>query len=190
MRQAYDYWQDQPGNYSGSRRGTHRRLVIGWHTERTRSEKRSHVVQFTEASVANTTIDANRPRWTPRRDATTSALRLPNTRCGVGIHKTVETVSKLDVSETSFPDTRAHTHMMHTRQTCSPEPSDTARRPVPDTSRPGNFYSAQSVASVSATGRLSNFTKTTDRSVPFDPTIEMRNLLRTLLNTHSHTIPS
>jgi len=119
-----------PAAGAGQRRAVappHWRLVIGWHTERTRSEKRSHVVQFTEASVANTTIDANRPRWTPRRDATTSALRLPNTRCGVGIHKTVDTVAKLYESETIVPN--AHTSQNATRNTCPPEPSD-ARRPA------------------------------------------------------------
>ena len=88
-------------------------------------------VNRTCASVALTNSTTARPfgsgettttHWQAGRRSTTCTLRLPNTRCEVGIYKTVERVSKLYKAETIVPDRlkqhgrRAH-HLKRARGT-------------------------------------------------------------------------
>src|SRR6218665_1607134 len=102
LRQAYDYWQDQPGSYrrppsrgaSNDQRSPHR------------AELASHSHDDTTVVLHRSLTDA--PGRAPPPPAEAAAdldadarfSRLRGTRCGAGILKTVRLVSNLDVWHT------------------------------------------------------------------------------------------
>lgn len=131
-------------------------------TERTRSDCRSHVVQCEPKHLSQTEILAQRPASSYLKVATlihqtTIALRLPNTPCEVGIHKTVELVLKLYLAETSVPDLRyTNTADVPPPKICCCE-TDRQIRLVSHISQPGIFYNARVAMEVSASSPSCEF---------------------------------
>lgn len=125
MRQAYDYWQDQPGSY--------RRPPPAWHAGRQGRVKRSTEPAQSGARVALARRHNGRfPSFAHRgaRSARPSAeaaadldadarfSRLRGTRCGAGILKTVRLVSNLDVWHTVRISTARQPMEVNRRDAC------------------------------------------------------------------------
>src|ERR1043165_698400 len=112
LRQAYDYWQDQPGS-------CHERLEVGSNGG-TRQARSTDPRPATRASVfrIQLTVDQN-DNQTRRRSVEPSAspatierpfsVRLSSTRCGVEMYKTVECLAQLlKISDSTVPDDVVH----------------------------------------------------------------------------------